>query len=196
MREPFTSLSSPQKRSERTSDLSVRSMGDRPRRRRRGSCPAPSPTAGGNHGPIVGAQMAPRICVSRSTEISVRIAIFRMRDRRQPRFPIRGMGRDVRVVSNRVGKCAGARDRERRGQCNCCKLHDCLLVVEIRDNAATTSKTFVSCRCGRRCHSVSSGADRAALSGCNLESDFQADRGSSYFTSINGCVNRHRIPVL
>jgi len=41
-----------------------------------------SPTAGacGNHGPIVGAQVAPHIAVPRSAEISVWIAIFRMRD--------------------------------------------------------------------------------------------------------------------
>jgi hypothetical protein len=41
-----------------------------------------SPTAGacGNHGPIVGAPVAPHIAVPRSAEIAVRIAIFRMQD--------------------------------------------------------------------------------------------------------------------
>ena len=76
-----------------------------------------SPTAGacGNHGPIVGAPMAPHIAAPVPPEIVVRIAIFRRQDDWRRRIPIHGMGPDVRLVTNCVGKCAGAGERERRG---------------------------------------------------------------------------------
>ena len=65
-----------------------------------------SPTAGacGNHGPIVRAPVAPYIAAPVRAEIVVRIAIFRMQDGWRRRIPIHGMGPDVRLVTNRVGK--------------------------------------------------------------------------------------------
>lgn len=88
-----------------------------------------SPPAGAyrNHGPIIGAPVAPHIAAPVPAEICVRIAIFRMRCDGRRGIDMRAVASHVRLVTNCVRKCAGAGKRERQSECHCRKFQSCLL---------------------------------------------------------------------